>query len=44
MIGHWLGRYLATNDVEKFEAIRQKYCKNIFQNLFIFEIIFFSST
>jgi PAS domain-containing protein len=25
MIGHWLGRYLATNDVEKFEAIRQRY-------------------
>jgi hypothetical protein len=28
MIGNWLGRYLATNDLEKFEAIRQKYCKN----------------
>jgi PAS domain-containing protein len=25
MIGHWLGRYLATNDLEKFEAIRQKF-------------------
>jgi PAS domain-containing protein len=25
MIGNWLGRYLTTNDLEKFEAIRQKY-------------------
>jgi PAS domain-containing protein len=25
MIGNWLGRYLTTNDLEKFEAIRQRY-------------------
>jgi hypothetical protein len=25
MIGNWFGRYLSTNDLDKFEAIRQKY-------------------
>lgn len=29
MIDNWFGRYLATSDLEKFETIRQKYCKNL---------------
>ena len=27
MIGNWFGRYLSVNDLEKFEDIRQRYCK-----------------
>jgi hypothetical protein len=29
MMGNWLGRYLATNDLKKFETNQQKHCKNI---------------
>jgi hypothetical protein len=27
IIGHWFGRFLATNDLEKFETTRKIYCK-----------------
>lgn len=27
IVGQWFGRYLATNDLEKFEAIRRTYRK-----------------
>jgi hypothetical protein len=27
IIGNWFGRFLTTNDLEKFETTRQKYCK-----------------
>jgi len=30
IIGNWFGRFLATNDLEKFEMTRQKYCKRLF--------------
>jgi len=28
LIGNWFGKFLATNDLEKFETIRQKYFQN----------------
>ena len=28
LLGQWFGRFLVQNDVEKFEAIRQAYCKS----------------
>ena len=41
MIGNWLGRYLPTNDLEKFETIRQRYCKNtLFIYLFFLNNVF----
>jgi hypothetical protein len=30
MVGNWFGRFLASNDLEKFETIRQTYCKRLF--------------
>ena len=30
IMGNWFGRFLATNDLEKFETIRQKYCNWLF--------------
>lgn len=38
MTGNWLGRYLTNDAVEKFENIREKYCK---ENFDIFSSCFF---
>lgn len=48
MVGNWLGRYVATDDLHKFEALPQKFCKKkiniMFPSYLIFCFYRFSST
>ena len=32
IIGSWFGRFLTTDDLDKFETIRRTYCKSFIRN------------
>ena len=44
MVGNWFGRYLASDDVDKLQAIRQKYCNERFLKNLVDRILCCSRT